>query len=112
MTIQTPVTYEVARRAKSNLLGDTVETQARYYKQLPAYLEALVDSNSGVYYTFLTDERNHRFRRVFICPNETANSFRLIRGLVATDGTYLKGFFVHTQGSQQSGRASPGLGLV
>jgi hypothetical protein len=77
-------------------LGDTVEIQARQYKQLPAYLEALVDSNPEVYYTLLTDERNHRFRRVFICPKETANSFKLLRGLVATDGTYLKGFFVHT----------------
>jgi zinc finger SWIM domain-containing protein 3 len=90
------ISYETARRAKVALLGHTVDVQARQYQQLPAYLEALVQSNPGVHYRLLVDERNHRFRRVFICPKETADCFKFLRGLVATDGAHLKGVFVQT----------------
>jgi len=33
---------------------------------------------------------------VFICPKETADCFKFLRGLVATDGAHLKGVFVRT----------------
>jgi zinc finger SWIM domain-containing protein 3 len=77
-------------------LGNTVDIQARQYKQIPAYLDALIQSNPEVHCTLLTDERNHRFRRLFISPQETAESSRLLRGLVATDGAHLKGIFTQT----------------
>jgi len=42
------------------------------------------------------DEGTQRFKRLFICPLTSSISFSHMRGIVAVDGTFLKGSFVHT----------------
>jgi hypothetical protein len=93
---QVDISYQAARRVKHLLLRRTVADRAKQYQQLPAYVERLCQSNPGTTYTLVTDPVTHRFQRIFICPITSHLAFRHIRGLVAVDGTFMKGSFVQT----------------
>jgi len=88
--------YRPARRAKHVLLGRSVAEFARQYQQLPAYLARFSATNPFTTYCLLVDEETQRFKRVFIYRLASSISFGPMRGIVAVDGTFLKGSFVHT----------------
>jgi hypothetical protein len=85
-----------ARRAKHTLLGRSVADFDRQYQQLPAYLARFSATNPFITYCLLVDEETQRSKQVFICPLASSISFGHMRGIVAVDGTFLKGSFVHT----------------
>jgi hypothetical protein len=94
--IQVEVSYEAARLAKSAILGDSIAAQVQQYRLLPAYLERLKAANPTVFTQLVVNDETSRFLRVFICPQPVSKAFTHLRGLVATDGTHLRGAFVHT----------------
>ena len=49
----------------------------------------------GTAVTLLTDE-NHCFRRIFVCPAVSHETFRHCCRLIASDGTFLKAQFILT----------------
>jgi len=99
-----------ARRPKHALLGRSAAEFARQYQQLPAYLARFSATNPLTTYCLLVDEETQRFKRVFICPLASSISFHHMRGIVAVDGTFLKGSFVHTLHQQKISRGSGAIG--
>jgi zinc finger SWIM domain-containing protein 3 len=90
------VNYQAARKAKHAILKRSSTDRIKQYQQLPDYLRRLAESNPGTTYHLLKDPKTFRFQRVFICPVTSHIALRYIRGLVAVDGTFLKGSFTQT----------------
>jgi hypothetical protein len=90
------VNYQAAWKAKHTILKRSSTDRIKQYQQLPDYLRRLAESNPGTTYHLVKDPETLRFQRVFICPITSHISLRYIRGLIAVDGTFLKGSFTQT----------------
>ena len=93
------VNYEAARLTKAALIADRLEHQREHFHKIPSYLQLLHQHNEGLYTDLHTtaDENGHQiFQRLFICPQQSRESFQLMRKFMAVDGTFLKARFVQT----------------
>ena len=84
---------QVALRAKQALLSDGLQAHRLSFSKLSAYLEALKQQNPGVHTHLSVNPTNSQFQRIFICPQESGNSFQYCRHFIAVDGTHLTGKF-------------------
>ena len=91
------ITYKAANRVKNTLCEDTIKSQQESFSQLPAYRDYLVNNFPGTYCQLLYEEHgNHQFKRIFVCPSPSRQSFQFCRQLVALDGTFIKSSFIQT----------------
>ena len=64
---------------------------------MPAYRDYLVNKFPGTYCQLLHEEDgDYRFKRIFICPSPSRQSFQFCREIVALDGTFIKSCFIQT----------------
>lgn len=87
------VNQQAARLARAALINDRLEHQAQQFRQIPAYLARLRESNELCADLYTVDKG---FQRVFICPAESRQSFLQMRRFMAVDGTFLKSRFIQT----------------
>ena len=88
--------YKAVSRLKTNLLDNTLEGQREGFRQLPQYVNSILQANPNTYVRLSSDDATYRFRRIFICPAQSRSSFRSCRRFIAVDGTFLKTKFVQT----------------
>jgi len=87
------IDYQVALRAKQALLSDGLQVHRLSFSKLSSYIDALKKEIPQVHIHLLVDPTNSQFRRIFICPAESATSFQHCRHFIAVDGTHLTGKF-------------------
>jgi len=85
-----------ARRVKHGLLGRSVAEFAVSTNSCRLTLQYSLQQIRLSPIVCFVDEETQCFKRVFICPLASSISFGHVRGIVAVDGTFLKGTFVHT----------------
>ena len=87
------IDYQVALRAKQALLSDGLQAHRLSFSKLSAYLEELKQQNPQAHVHLSVNPTNSQFQRIFICPQESADSFQYCRHFIAVDGTHLTGKF-------------------
>lgn len=90
------IDYQVALRAKKGVLSDGILEHRQAFAQVPAYVERLQAENPMVHVNVSIDQETGRFRRIFICPAQSRESFRSCRYFIALDGTFLKSRYQQT----------------
>lgn len=90
------INYQVALRAKKGVLSDGIQEHRQAFAQIPAYVERLHAENPTAHVHVSINQETGRFRRIFICPAQSRESFRSCRHFIAVDGTFLKSRFRQT----------------
>ena len=74
---QVSVTYPAAKRAKKNLLGGDLESQAMQLRLLPTFVDAvhIADPQAHVRLSVEDREGTRRFQRLLICPSISREAF-------------------------------------
>ena len=77
-------------------MEDSLEGQREGFRSLPSYITAIQNSNPNTYIQMSTDYESHQFLRLFICPDESRDSFIHCRRFIAVDGIFPKTKFAQT----------------
>lgn len=94
------VNDQAVKRVKEKLIHGRRVHQVAQYKLIPHYLQRLQNANLTTIIDLVPDidgnNGNYNFQRLFICPGESAVSFKHMRRFLTVDGTFLKAKFMQT----------------
>ena len=84
------VSYKQAWRAREQLKDAIFGDETESFKRIPALLQAMERDSKGrrMAYTKVEVDKDNRFRRCYVFPKATINSFEHCRKFVAMDGTH------------------------
>jgi len=88
------ITYDMAARAKHTIIRSSLSSQKDQFTRFPQYLRLLEQRNPDLYAHLALDPDTNSFKRFFVCPQTSRQTFLHCRPFIALDGTFTKTQFI------------------
>ena len=84
----------MAARAKHTIIRSSLSSQRDQFTRFPQYLRLLEQRNPDLYAHLALDPDTNSFKRFFVCPQTSRQTFLHCRPFIALDGTFTKTQFI------------------
>ena len=88
------ITYDMAARAKLTIIRSGLSSQRDQFTRFPQYLCLLEQHNPDLYAHLALDPDTNSFKRFFVCPQTSRQTFLHCRLFIALNRTFTKTRFI------------------